>query len=180
MSVNSFTLNNLYNQGILDYVPFELCNGSNISLMNGMQNPYLQSAQQGTLYQNHGQYGDSVELGLGNQSIGSQSGVNRGKWSGDGIIGYQSNAGADAWGLNGVGTYSSAGGANAWGGFEDVNNGFNKTISTIERTPNSVKGLAAGALMIGAVALSLRRGKKPPVEKQSFFAKLNPFKKKNT
>ena len=168
MSVNSFTLNNLYNQGILDYVPFELCNGSNVSLMNGMQNPYLQSAQQGALYQNHGQQGDKVELGGVNNGFGLEG------------VGSQSNAGADAWGLNGVGTYSSAGGANAWGGFGDVNNGFNKTISTIERTPNFVKGLAAGALMIGAVALSLRRGKKPPVEMQSFFAKLNPFKKKNT
>ncbi len=163
MSVNSFTLNNLYNQGILDYVPFELCNGSNVSLMNGMQNPYLQNAQHGALYQNHGQ-NDSVEIGLGVQNIGAQSAA----------------GGVNAYGLNNIGSKSTAGGANAWGGFGDVNNGINKTISKIENTPNFIKGLAAGVLMFGAVVTCLKRGKKPPVEKQSFFAKFNPFKKKNT
>lgn len=195
MSVNSFTLNNLYNQGILDYVPYELCNGANVSAMNGMQNPYLNSAMQGGLYQNHGLYGDSVEIGLGNRNIGSQSlagGVNSYGLNG---VGSQSNAGGvNAYGLDGIGSQSNAGinaygiegiGANspdgeqALGGFGDVRNNFQNTVSKVESMPKFLKGIIAGGLMVGSVALLFRRGKKPPVEKTpGFFAKLNPFKKK--
>ena len=42
------------------------------------------------------------------------------------------------------------------------------------------KGIAAGLLMIGSLALIFRRGKKPQTQKTSFFSKLNPvnwFKK---
>jgi len=234
MSMNAFTLNNLYNQGILDYVPFELCNGANISAMNGMQNPYLNSAKQGALYQNHGQYGDTVEFGVkgvnrgvgvnnfGLESIGSQgvnelginnigSQSNAGGVNGFGLetLGSQSNAGGNAFGLEGIGSQSNAGGANAygvngigsqsnaglnsfgiegiganspsaaqaWGGFGDVRNNFQKTVSTVDSMPKFLKGIIAGALMVGSAALVLRRGKKPPVQKKSFFAKLNPFKK---
>ena len=211
MSVNSFTLNNLYNQGILDYVPYELCNGANVSAMNGMQNPYLNTAMQGGLYQNHGQYGDRVEIGLGNRNIGSQSNVGGVNSYGLNGVGSQSNAGGvNAYGLDGVGSQSNAGGVNAygldgvgsqsnaginaygiegiganaqggeqaWGGFGDVRNNFQNTVSKVESMPKFLKGIIAGGLMVGSVALLFKRGKKPPVEKTGFFAKLNPFKKK--
>lgn len=177
MSVNSFTLNNLYNQGILDYVPYELCNGANVSAMNGMQNPYLNSAMQGGLYQNHGKYGDSVEIGLGNRSIGSQSNVGTNAYGLDGI-GLQSNAGINAYGIEGIGANAPSG-EQALGGFGDVRNNFQNTVSKVESMPKFLKGIIAGGLMVGSVALLFRRGKKPPVEKTpGFFAKLNPFKKK--
>lgn len=186
MAMNAFTLNNLYSQGIIDYVPFELCNGVNVSAMNGMQNPYLQSAMQGALYQNHGMYGDSVEIGAGvnggvngiGGNIGSQS--NAGGLNAYGIdgVGTQSAAGLNSFGIEGIGTNSPAA-EQAWGGFNDVRNNFQKTVSTVESMPKFLKGIIAGGLMIGSAALVLKRGKKPPVEQQTgFWAKLNPFKKK--
>ena len=194
---NPYTLNHLYSQGILDYVPYDLCSGAVVSPMMGMQNPYMNAAQQGALYQNHGMYGDTVEFNLGNQNIGAQSqagGVNAlgfgniGTQSqaggvnalGFGNIGAQSQAGgANALGFGNIGTQSQAGGANAWGGFNDAQNGVSKAAATFNSIPNFVKGVAAGFLMIGSLALVLKRGKKPvQVEKQGFFSKLNPFKKK--
>ena len=175
---NPYTLNHLYSQGILDYVPYDLCSGAVVSPMMGMQNPYMNAAQQGALYQNHGMYGDTVEIGLGNQNIGSQSqaGVNK---FGLGGIGSQGASGSNAFGLSGIGANSQAGGANSWGGFGDAQNCVSKAAATLNSIPNFVKGIAAGVLMIGSLALVLKRGKKPvQVEKQGFFSKLNPFKKK--
>lgn len=55
MAVNPFTLNSLYNQGIIDYTPYDLCNGGMYPGMYGAgMNPYMQSAMQGNLYQNYG------------------------------------------------------------------------------------------------------------------------------
>lgn len=51
MSVSPYTLEGLYNKGVLDYVPYELCNGTNVSSLNAAQNPYLDMAKQGGLYQ---------------------------------------------------------------------------------------------------------------------------------
>ena len=67
MAINPYTLNNLYNYGILDYAPYELCNGGvNVSSMNGMQNPYLSNAMQGTLFQQYGSQADSFTMNNGN------------------------------------------------------------------------------------------------------------------
>ena len=194
---NPYTLNHLYSQGILDYVPYDLCGNTVVAPMNGTQNPYLNAAQQGSLYQNHGMYGDTVEFNLGNQNIGAQSQAGGANAFGFGNIGAQSQAGganalgfgnigaqsqaggANALGFGNIGTQSQAGGANAWGGFSDAQNGVSKAAATFNSIPNFVKGVAAGFLMIGSVALVLKRGKKPvQTEQQGFFSKLNPFKKK--
>ena len=53
MSVSPYSLEGLYNKGVLDYVPYELCNGANVGSLNGAQNPYLNMAKQGGLYQNY-------------------------------------------------------------------------------------------------------------------------------
>lgn len=134
MSVNPYTLNNLYSQGILDYAPYELCNsGINVSSMNGISNPYLNTAMQGTQFQNYGQTPDSfcasgktgtvqpnpemgsaqVSSSFGNENIGinSEAGSNAYGISG---IGTQSQAGVNAYGISGVGTNSQAG-MNAYG-----------------------------------------------------------------
>ena len=58
MSVSPYTLQNLYDKGILDYVPMELANSTNVSSLTGMQNPYLNMAAQGNLYQNYGMQQD--------------------------------------------------------------------------------------------------------------------------
>ncbi len=179
---NPFTLNNLYSHGIIDYVPYDLCNGVNVS--SGIANPYLQSAMQGSLYQNHGMYGDSFTysspFGMQQLAVNSQAGKNA--WGMQGI-GTESSAGLNAFGLGGIGTNSQAG-VNAWGGFNDVGGNVSAhldgTLSFFDRIPKAVKGIAAGLLMIGSLALVFRGKKKPPVQKTSFFSKLNPvnwFKK---
>lgn len=134
MSVNPYTLNNLYSQGILDYAPYELCNsGINVSSMNGISNPYLNTAMQGTQFQNYGQTPDSfcasgktgtvqpnpemgsaqVSSSFGNENIGinSEAGANAYGISG---VGAKSQVGMNAYGLQGIGAQSQAG-ENAYG-----------------------------------------------------------------
>ncbi len=207
MSVNPYTLNNLYSQGILDYAPYELCNsGINVSSMNGISNPYLNTAMQGTQFQNYGQTPDSFcasgkigtvqpnpemssargSFGFGNDSIGinSQAGSNAYGLQG---IGAQSQAGSNAYGLQGIGMQSPSEQA-AWGGFGDTSQGIKDGISKVsgftQSIPSPIKGLAAAGMMIGALALALKTKKKPQVKpKTNFFSNLNPvnwFRKTKT
>ena len=207
MSVNPYTLNNLYSQGILDYAPYELCNsGINVSSMNGISNPYLNTAMQGTQFQNYGQTPDSFcasgkigtvqpnpemssargSFGFGNDSIGinSQAGSNAYGLQG---IGAQSQAGSIAYGLQGIGMQSPSEQA-AWGGFGDASQGIKDGISKVsgfaQNIPSPIKGLAAAGMMIGALALALKTKKKPQVKpKTNFFSNLNPvnwFRKTKT
>ncbi len=185
MTVSPFTLNSLYAQGIIDYAPYELCNSSvNPVPLTGMANPYLTSAMQGALYQNHGKSGDSFSysspLGMHHSE---NSGTGHNAWGVQGI-GTESSAGLNAFGLGGIGTDSHAG-FNAWGGFNDVGGNISShldgSVPFLDRIPKAVKGIAAGVLMIGSLALVFRsRGKKTPVKKTGLFSKLNPvnwFKK---
>ena len=59
MALNPYTLNHLYQHGILDYVPTDLMMGAPMGTMMPMNNPYLDMAKQGGLYQNHGTATDS-------------------------------------------------------------------------------------------------------------------------
>lgn len=187
MAVNPFTLNNLYSNGILDYAPYELCTGGvNVSSLNGMQNPYLSSAMQGSLYQKYGNEADSFTMNNGTpfsmENIGSQSSAGMNGFGLEGV-GIQSSAGINGFGMEGIGSQSSAG-TNAWGGFADagrnISNGVMNTVSFIDRIPPVLKGIASALLIIGSAALVLKGKKKPPVQNKSFFTKLNPanwFKK---
>lgn len=207
MSVNPYTLNNLYSQGILDYAPYELCNsGINVSSMNGISNPYLNTAMQGTQFQNYGQTPDSFcasgkigtvqpnpemssargSFGFGNDNIGinSQAGSNAYGLQG---IGAQSQAGSNAYGLQGIGMQGPSEQA-AWGGFGDTSQGIKDGISKVsgftQNIPSPIKGIAAAGMMIGALALALKTKKKPQAKpKTNFFSNLNPvnwFRKTKT
>lgn len=207
MSVNPYTLNNLYSQGILDYAPYELCNsGINVSSMNGISNPYLNTAMQGTQFQNYGQTPDSFcasgkigtvqpnpemssargSFGFGNDNIGinSQAGSNAYGLQG---IGAQSQAGSNAYGLQGIGMQGPSEQA-AWGGFSDTSQGIKDGISKVsgftQNVPSPIKGIAAAGMMIGALALALKTKKKPQIKpKTNFFSNLNPvnwFRKTKT
>lgn len=207
MSVNPYTLNNLYSQGILDYAPYELCNsGINVSSMNGISNPYLNTAMQGTQFQNYGQTPDSFcasgkigtvqpnpemssargSFGFGNDTIGinSQAGSNAYGLQG---IGAQSQAGSNAYGLQGIGMQGPSEQA-AWGGFSDTSQGIKDGISKVsgftQNVPSPIKGIAAAGMMIGALALALKTKKKPQIKpKTNFFSNLNPvnwFRKTKT
>ena len=109
MALNPYTLNHLYEKGIIEYVPTDLIMPTPMGTMMPMTNPYLNMAQQGSLYQNSINANDTFQMtsGLNTQSyplVNSQT------------IGLKSNAG----GLNtfngvGVGANSNYTSANAFG-----------------------------------------------------------------
>ena len=70
MALNPNTLQNLYNKGLLDYVPQDLMAEAYMSqagaAMTMMSNPYLEMAKQGGLYQSAGSMNDSFNYTGGN------------------------------------------------------------------------------------------------------------------
>lgn len=150
MAINPYTLNNLYNQGILDYAPYDLCNGGiNVNSLDGMQNPYLNAAMQGNLYRN-----SNISDSFGFSTPQAQ------------------NAGVDAFGgINGnIISNNSPAGINAFGGGMDkvtgtISNGFYKANAIVDKTPTLVKGIISGALILGSIGLCLKCKKKPMIDK---------------
>lgn len=184
MSVSPYTLQNLYAKGILDYAPMELANSINVSSLNGMQNPYLNMATQGNLYQNHGMQQDSFSYNgfnsAYNNSIDSQAGLNSfGSINGN-ILTNNSDAGLNGFGnVNGnIITNNSQAGINGFGGaFGKLGDDLSNTAS---KTPNVVKGLIAGGIMIASTILLFKKCKKAPPKQQTntnFFDKLKFWKK---
>lgn len=193
--VSLYSLQNLYNQGILDYVPTELASGPNVSSLNGMQNPYLNMAAQGNLYQTAGMTPDSFShsgANLGFQDGGHANAGYIGGQAGNGFYGAGMNAfgGVNGnlgfnnpqAGLNGFGgvngnvlTNNSQAGINGFGG------GFGKLGQAVSNTPSMIKGLIAGGIIIGTTMLCLKKGKKAPVKVQhqnsGFLSKLKFWKK---
>ena len=200
MSFNAFTAQKLYENGILDYVPMDLVSGpmigAGMNTMNGQQ--YLNYAMQGNLYNSYGCSCDSFtssnqnHINLDSTKIGNKSNVASNAIGFFGI-GHKSNAGANGFGLQGIGNKSTAGVngfglqgignksninfESSFGGFTDAKNSASDTANTIGSIPKPVWGILS--LIIGGIALvSLFKGKKkPPVEKTSFWSRLNPFKK---
>lgn len=181
MAVNPYTLNHLYSNGILDYVPYDLAGGVNVSSLNAMQNPYMMSAMQGSLYQNYGNNADSfVQNSNGIQGYGTQTNAGMNGFGMQGIGDY-SHAGMNGFGVQGIGTNSQAGINGFGGGFgglgQDVSNGVKNTAGFLGSLPNTVKGIASAAILIGAAALCLKGKKKPPVSEGSKWNPVNWFKK---
>ena len=147
MALNPYTLNHLYQNGILDYVPTDLINTMPSPGLLSMNNPYLDMAKQGMLYQNSGLTQDSFAQSQ-YQSVGTNYGAALGSnngtsaynyngqngavvttgsmsntggmsaFNGIGIGRYNSNSIASSMGENGiVGTLSNAGGLNAFNGY---------------------------------------------------------------
>ena len=195
--VSLYSLQNLYNQGILDYVPAELASTQNVSSLAGMQNPYLNMAAQGNLYQTAGMTPDSFSYSGTN--LGFQDGtaghLNAGYVGGSYNNGF-ANAGLNALGgINGsIGMNNSQAGMNGFGGVNGnilTNNsqagingfggGFGKLGQTVANTPNIIKGLIAGGIIIGTTMLFFKKGKKAPAKVQSqntsFLSKLKFWKK---
>ena len=197
--VSLYSLQNLYNQGILAYVPAELASTQNVSSLAGMQNPYLNMAAQGNLYQTAGMSPDSFSYSGTN--LGFQDGtaghLNAGYVGGSYNNGF-ANAGLNALGgINGsIGMNNSQAGMNGFGGVNGnilTNNsqagingfsgGFGKRGQTVANTPNIIKGLIAGGIIIGTTMLCLKKGKKAPAKVQpqntSFLSKLKFWKNNN-
>ena len=197
MALNPNTLYHLYEKGILEYVPTELMSGTPVAPLMPMNNPYLDMAQQGNLYQNHGMYNDyfqpsGVQSAHAAQSgsyiqpqtqIGSLSqtgGMNA--FSGVGVGTLSQNDAAGQFGFNNtIGANSQAGGTNIFGGFADTQNrlanGYYQTKSVIASTPKFILGLGAAA--IGILGLkygfkNLFRHKKS-ANSTGFLSKFNPM-----
>ena len=129
MAVNPYTLNHLYQNGILDYVPTDLMMGTPVgSILTPMNNPYMNMAQQGALYQNHGIATDSFHSSYtpaytpnDYQSVSSSAnayvGANR-------YNGYNN-------GMVQIGARSNAGGLNTFNGYgvgSRNNNGIGSAV----------------------------------------------------
>ena len=181
MSISPYTLNNLYQNGILDFVPMDLCTpivGNTIQL-----NPYLNEAMQGNMYK---QYGNSADTFTPSYAaapvpaarIGSQSSIGIKSMFGFDGTGSQSDAGISMYGETGIGGQTNADVASSFGGFRDVSNGIHSTMTKISNTPTPVKGLIAGGLII-LTMLGLFKGKKAPktTSTGSRWNPLNWFKK---
>lgn len=175
MSVSPYTLNNLYNQGVLDYAPYDLCTGVNMN-----NNLYMQNAMQGSLYQNYGSGSDMFVNNGVNGGVNNSIGFNNLQTGMNGFGGVNGNTGFNnsQAGMNGFGgvngniiSNNPQAGINGFGG------GFGELGQKISNVPTFVKGLVSGALILGTAILCLRGKKKPPVQEQGFFSKLKFWKK---
>lgn len=203
MTVNPYTMNMLYQKGILDYVPQDLMISTPIPVFGDVSNPYLNSAMQGNLYQQYGTMGDSFTSsanaggGYYNTQIGANSNISTNRFFGNGATGSsfqnglrsmfgfngngcQSDSGVTMFGESGIGGNSNINMGNTYGGFEDVKNnlstGFNKTISTVTGLPTVTKGLIAAGILVLTLCGMFKGGKKPPkTSSTGFWSKL--FKK---
>lgn len=153
--LNPYTMNNLYNQGIIDYVPLDTASPF---LHTGGVNPYLSSAMSGAMYQNWGNSNDtfsSNRLPYGTEPIGSCSRAGLNGFSLDGT-GTYSRAGLNGFGEEGVGVNCNAGMNAFGGGFGTAGQNITAKISSI---PSVVKGLISGIVLTGTALLLFRKGK---------------------
>ena len=190
MSVSPYTLQNLYNNGILDYAPMELANSMNVSSLNGMQNPYLNMAAQGNLYQNYGTQKDSFSYTGSNADFNNKMNcLNNNSFQ----VGMNAFGGVN----NNIGFNNAQAGMNGFGGVNNnviMNNpqagmngfggGFGKLGTNVSNVMSNnsgiVKGLIAAGIMIGTTAMLFKKGKKVPVKQQTntnFLDKLKFWKK---
>ena len=125
MAINPYTLNNLYQNGILDYVPTDLLMATPMGTMTPMSNPYLDMAKQGGLYQAHGMATDSFHSNYSpaytpnnyqSVSTGSNYGATIGNYNQSSSYNYN-GYGAGNYGTVQIGSMSNAGGLNAFRGY---------------------------------------------------------------
>lgn len=170
MAVNPYTLNGLYQKGIIDYVDPELTVGMAASPMQGMVNPYanikaneyLNSAMQGQMYHNHGSAQDSFVSNHGQNiynsgAIGSNSTVGSSMFGAQGI-GTNSSAGvASSFGDPTVGKYYSGGFEQSMGGLTDVKNGIYSTSAKAQNLYNSTPDWLKGIIAVGIGAFAIKK-----------------------
>ena len=123
MAINPYTLNSLYEKGILDYVPTELLMPTPMAPFTAT-NPYLSMAQQGRLYQNHGMATDSFHSSFTpaytpndyqSVSTGSNYGAAAGRYNSSSSYNYN---GYGSYGFNNqIGSRSNAGGLTSFNGY---------------------------------------------------------------
>lgn len=176
MTVNPYTLNMLYQNGILDYVPTELYMPLPLGSTASMQNPYLNTAMQGNLYQQAGNYTDSFTpsgnyTGLVNTQIGSQSTNGIAQTFGFGNIGSESQY--SMYGNPDIGNESQINFNSINGGLPDIKTGFSNGINKISSLPTAIKGILSAGLIILTLGCMFK-GKKKKGSK-TILQKLNPI-----
>ena len=126
MAINPYTLNNLYKNGILDYVPADLLMGSPMGVMTPMTNPYLDMAKQGNLYQTHGVSTDSFHTSFTpaytpndyqSVSTGANYGASISSINQSSSYNYNGQANFGGYNTVSIGSKSNAGGLNAFRGY---------------------------------------------------------------
>ena len=181
------SLDYLYYNGILDHIPYEayemtpmtpsgmaqmsgmgtgygmnMGNYSGIGQMNGSQ--YLQAAQGGLLYDTY-TYPDTFVRRNNNVTESSQYSIKQKAFSDGEGYGKDVDSELMAHGQEGKNFRQS------------IMDAASKTKETVTNSPNWVKGILAGGIMITTLCCLLR-GKKPAgsaVQKTSFWSKLNPM-----
>ena len=157
MVVNPYTLQHLYNNGIIDYVPQGLVGNVNTMMLNSMQNPYLNLAKQGALYNGYDERDCFYRNNLATQpiidsEIGSHntSGVmqNYGFEKG---IGIHANYGVtDFYGSSSnIGVNSNDSFSNPYASYAKEN--INDKESNMKNS--WLKGALAGTIIVGTLAL---------------------------
>ena len=202
MSVSPYTLNMLYQQGILDYVPIDLAAPSPIGFMGTAQNPYLNSAMSGDAFQNYGQndsFNSSINsniaynnssIGIKNNSASNTFGLQgigdkfQGNFFGFNGIGGSSNSANNAYGLSGIGTKAENAEMNAWGISVDTQNLVGQAASSLSNNSIIKPLLGLGLLLIAGLSVkkmfkgmfkkSADKTAKEVAEKKSFKTKINP------
>ena len=186
MTVQPWTLMNLYNQGIIDYVPMDLCQttlmtpsgmmqmagmgtyglpnnfyAGNVSQMNGSE--YLRNAQKGWGYNNN-----TPDSFMRRNNSENQFSI------------IENSYGEDRSGEN-VDIETMANGEEGKKIRQTFTDAVGRATESVISSPTWVKGILAGGITVTTLCLLLKRGKKPAdIKKQSFFSKLNPvnwFKK---
>lgn len=185
MSVSPYTLESLYNKGVLDYVPYELSNdNTNVSSLNG-NNPYLDMAKQGGLYQDYNTDNFQYQNTSNNQLIGENNNMYSSQYQANtniqtGINPTSMNS-SDANSLHG--TLNSQNDSNTLN--SDSREAFMNTmqegilepkVGKKEKSYNLIKGLITGGIIIGTVCLCLKKGKQQATSK-NFLSKLKFWKK---
>ena len=206
MAVNPYTLNHLYKNGILDYVPSDLLVGTPVgSVLTPMANPYMNLAQQGALYQNHGMSADSFHSSFTpaytpndyrsvSNSANSYVGMNNYNGYNNGMYqnGVQTNYSNPFYGYtNGYSKIGQVGNIgdrptdpnkiDAYNDFSNLGNnisgGINKVSNVVNNTPKLILGVIAATIGLIGIASLFKRGKKPTNTQNyaSFLSKLNPM-----
>jgi hypothetical protein len=175
MAVNPYTLNGLFQKGIIDYVDPELSMGAVASPMQGMVNPYanikaetyLNNAMQGQMYHNHGNVSDSFTStgsfnnagqNIYNQTeIGSNSTVGSSMFGAQGI-GSKSTLGiASSFGAPSIGAQYQGSFEQSMGGLSDVKNGVYSTTAKAENLYNSTPDWLKGILAVGIGIFAIKK-----------------------
>ena len=185
MALNPYTLNHLYEKGILEYVPTDLGVNIPLSPLAAMSNPYMDMAMQGGLYQgainstdtftpmnNYGVQpiagtyngiGSMSNTGVMNTFLGNGVGVQNNS-SISNTFGFNSNIGSNSnagfynsFTGNSVGEQHPGGGMNILGGFTDTKNNIKSGFYKTAAVVNNTPKVVLGLLAsaIGAGGIML-------------------------